>query len=91
MPRYLVQRSFPQGLRICPTAGGANAVAVAVANNAAEGVTWLHSYVSDDHRKTFCIYDGRSPEAVQAAALKNGLPIDRIDPVTVVDPYFYRA
>ena len=22
------------------------------------GVTWVHSYVSPDHRKTFCIYDG---------------------------------
>jgi hypothetical protein len=91
MPRYLVQRSFPQGLHIPVTADGANVCAAVVANNAVDGVTWLHSYVSEDHCKSFCIYDGPSSEAVHAAALKNGLPIDRLDVVRVLDPYFYRG
>jgi hypothetical protein len=91
MPRYLVQRSFPQGLRIPGTADGAKVCAAVVANNAVDGVTWVHSYVSEDHRNTFCIYDGPSTDAVHAAALKNGLPVDRIEPVTVLDPYFYRS
>jgi hypothetical protein len=91
MPRYLVKRSFPDGLRIPSTADGANACALVVDNNATEGVTWLHSYVSDDHRKTYCIYDGPTVDAVRAAAKKSGLAVDQIEPVTVLDPYFYRA
>jgi Nickel responsive protein SCO4226-like len=45
--------------------------------------------VSDDHRKTFCIYDGPDPEAIRKAAERNGLPIDCITRVSVLDPYFY--
>jgi hypothetical protein len=91
MPRYLVQRSFPEGLRIPATADGAKGCAVIVASNAQEGVTWVHSYVSDDHRKTYCIYDGPSVESVRAAARTSGMTVDHIEPVTVLDPYFYRA
>ena len=91
MPRYLVQRSFADGLRIPTTAAGAKVCATVIANNAAAGVTWVHSDVSDDLRKTFCIYDGPSVDAVRAAAQRNSLPVDSVQPVTVLDPYFYRA
>jgi len=61
-----------------------------VDNNAQDGVTWVQSYVTGDKRKTFCIYDGPTPDAVRSAAQRNGLPVDRITPVSVLDPYFYR-
>jgi hypothetical protein len=61
-----------------------------VGKNAQEGVTWVHSYVSNDKRKTFCIYDGPSPEAIRKTAQANGLPVDQITEVRVLDPYFYR-
>ena len=51
---------------------------------------WLHSYVSDDRTKTFCVYDGPSPEAIRRAAERNKLPVDHITEVRVLDPYFYR-
>jgi hypothetical protein len=50
----------------------------------------VHSYVSDDKRHTFCIYDAPSPEAIRKTATRNGLPVDRITEVRVLDPYFYR-
>jgi hypothetical protein len=90
MPRYLVQRTFPQGLQIPVTAAGARACATVVANNAENGVTWVHSYVSEDRCKTFCIYDAPSVDAVYAAARRNSMAVDSIQPVTVLDPYFYR-
>jgi hypothetical protein len=37
----------------------------------------------------FCVYDAPSPEAIRRAAERNGLPVDRITRVTVLDPYFY--
>jgi hypothetical protein len=90
MPRYLVERSFPEGLAIPVDEGGANACQVVVDGNATEGVTWVHSYVTPDKRTTFCVYDGPSPEAIRRAAEANQLPVDRITEVRVLDPYFYR-
>ena len=35
------------------------------------------------------MYDAPNPEAIRRAAERNGLPVDRITRVTVLDPYFY--
>ena len=91
MPRYLVQRTFADGLRFPIDETGRKTAAEIIARNSTEDVTWVHSYVSDDDRTTFCVYDAPSPEAVRAVAERNGLPVDRITMVTVLDPYFYRA
>ena len=91
MPRYLVERTFPEGLHIPVDSQGADVCATVVATNARSGVTWVHSYVSDDLRKTFCIYDAPTPDAIRATARDNNLPIDSITPVSVLDPYFYRG
>ncbi len=90
MPRFMIERTFPDGLNIPITEDGENAMMKVVRNNAEEQVTWVHSYVSDDKKKTFCVYDGPSPEAIRRVATKNGLPVDRITEVKVLDPYFYR-
>ena len=90
MPRYLVERTFPEGLQIPASDEGAAICLSVVNNNADDGVTWVHSYVSDDKTKTYCIYDGPNPEAIRKAATRNALPIDRITRVSVLDPYFYR-
>ncbi len=90
MPRYMVERTFPDGLQIPVTEEGATACLGVVERNAEQDVTWVHSYVSDDKQKTFCIYDGPSPEAIRTVAARNGLPVDQITKVSVLDPYFYR-
>ncbi len=59
--------------------------------NAKSGVTWVHSYVSEDLRKTYCVYDGPTPEAIRETAESNNLPTDKIIDVSVLDPYFYRS
>ncbi len=78
MPRYLVERDFPSGLSIPVNEEGAKACLAVVGNNAADGVTWIHSYVSTDKKKTFCIYDGPTPEAIRSVAGRNKLPVNRI-------------
>ncbi len=90
MPRFLVERTFPTGLQIPMTAEGAEACLGVVGRNAEVGVTWIHSYVTEDKGKTFCIYDGPNPEAIQRAAERTQLPVDRITRVNVLDPYFYQ-
>jgi len=91
MPRYMVERTFPEGLHIPVTNEGAAVCGNVVSRNAENGVTWVHSYVSDDLRKTFCVYDGPNPEAIRVVAEKNQLPVDRVTRVSVLDPYFYRG
>jgi hypothetical protein len=90
MPRYLVERTFPNGLEIPMNEEGANVCRTVVANNSEDLVTWVHSYVTDDKAKTFCIYDAPSPEAIRRVARKNNLPVDTITEVSVLDPYFYK-
>jgi hypothetical protein len=89
MPRYVVERAFPDGLGIPGGSEGAEACAVVVDRNADESVTWVQSYVSEDKRRTFCIYDAPTPEAIRKAASANEIPVDRITQVRVLDPYLY--
>jgi hypothetical protein len=90
MPRYVVERTFPEGLLIPVNNQGAQVCVTVIGNNAQDGVTWVHSYVTSDKMKTFCIYDAPSPEAIRKVAQRNSLPVDRITEVSVLDPYFYQ-
>jgi hypothetical protein len=90
MPRYIVQRTLPGGLHIPPAGAGADICTGVVARNAEQGVTWIHSYVSEDKQRTFCVYDAPSPEAIRRTAKRNELPVDQITQVRVLDPYFYQ-
>ena len=89
MPRYVVQRSFPDGRQIPFADGGAEVCQAVVEQNTEEGVTWLSSYVSEDQTRTFCVYDAPTPEAIRKTAAHNELPVDQITQVRVLDPYFY--
>jgi len=89
MPRYLVERDFVDGLVIPINAEGASASLDVVRKNAMQDVTWVHSYVSEDKNKSYCIYDGPNPEAIRNSAKKNSLPINKITEVRILDPYFY--
>jgi hypothetical protein len=89
MPRYLVERTFPGGWLVPAGHEGSETCLAAVERNADEGVTWLHSYVTDDGMKSFCIYEAPTPEAIRKTAVRNNLPVDRITEVRVLDPYAY--
>ena len=89
MARYIVERSFPEGFELPFGEAGVEICRGVVGINEHLGVTWIHSYVRDDRRSTFCVYDAPSPEAIRRAAERNGLPVERITRVTVLDPYFY--
>jgi hypothetical protein len=89
MPRYVVERIFEDGLLIPMSPEGQRICLGVVDNNLEANVTWVHSYVSDDKTKSFCIYDAPTPEAVRKAASRNNLPIEKITEVNVLDPYFY--
>jgi hypothetical protein len=91
MPRYLVERRFADAVQIPVDDPGVRAMHPVTDNNGHEGVTWLHSYVSPDKRRSFCVYDGPSPEAIRRAASRNKLPIHEISEVLVLEPYSYNV
>jgi hypothetical protein len=90
MKRFLVERTFPNGLIIPINEEGRMMCLSVVSNNAEDNVTWIHSYVTKDKKKTFCIYDAPSEAAIRKSAKANGLPVDNITEVSVLDPYFYK-
>ena len=53
MPRYLVERAFPEGLEIPVSNRGVEICQTVVQRNAELGVTWVHSYVSEDKKTTY--------------------------------------
>ncbi len=91
MPRYLVERTFPEGLEVPPGVEGRSILASIIACNTDRGVFWVHSFVALDRSRTFCLYDAPSPEAIRRTALSNGLPVDRITEIAVLDPFPYHA
>jgi hypothetical protein len=90
VPRYIVERTFADGVQIPADETGAAACLAVVASNLEDQVSWLHSYVSTDKRRTFCVYDAPSPEAIRRTAKRNKLPVEHITEVRVLDPYFYK-
>jgi hypothetical protein len=89
MPRYMVERDFPGEFQVPTDERGVRACLNVTEVNRNEEVFWLHSYVSEDKKKTFCVYEAPSPEAIRRAANRNKLPLTRITEVRVLDPYFY--
>ncbi len=76
MPRYLVERTFPDGLAIPITETGSATSRMVISRNAELAMTWLRSYLSGDRTRS-------SPAAICRTATHNRLPVDRIT------PYFY--
>ena len=89
MPRYFVERTFSDGFKLQANTEGALACIDIAGRNSERGVTWIHSYVTVGKRLTFCVWDAPTPEAIRAASQKNGLPVDRITEVRILDPYFH--
>jgi len=86
MNRYIVERTFPDGLDLPEGQALADLMTSIASGNREESVSWAHSYRSADKHKTFCVYDAPSPEAVRRAAERNSLPVDRITEVSVIEP-----
>ena len=77
MPIFMVERNYAEELE--PSIDVADGI---TRINAEEGVRWLYSFLSADKRKTYCLYEAPSPEAIRTAAARAGLPADVVVEVT---------
>lgn len=76
MPLFMVERRFADELDLTlDVADGVNRV------NDDEGVRWLYSFLSADKKKTYCLYEAPSAEAIRRAAVRAGIPADEITEV----------
>jgi hypothetical protein len=73
MPVFLIERNFAKQLEVTPE-GAAEINAI----NDEENVRWLISFLSTDRKKTFCLYEASSAEAILEAARRAGIPADEI-------------
>ncbi len=77
MPVFMIERRYADELDVtADSASGINRI------NDDEGVRWLYSFLSADKRKTYCLYEAPSAEAIRRAAERAGLPADVIVEVT---------
>lgn len=77
MPLFIIERQYADRLEV--TADAADRINRV---NADESVRWLYSFLSADKKKTYCLYEAPSAEAIRRAAERAGLPADVITEVT---------
>jgi hypothetical protein len=71
MPLYVIERTFAEQLDLT-----GDDVRLIENVNAEEGVRWLFSFLSADRRRSYCLYEAASADAITAAARRAGLPAD---------------
>jgi hypothetical protein len=77
MPIFMIERRYAEELEAsAELLDGINRI------NDEEGVQRLYSFLSADKRKTYCLYEAASPEAIRRAAARADLPADVIVEVT---------
>jgi hypothetical protein len=84
MPRFLIERNFAE--EVVATKEGADQIRQI---NDEEGVRWLFSFLSPDKRKTYCLYEAPSAEAIRIAARRANLPADVVIEVEELRPEMF--
>ena len=84
MPRFMIERNFAERLEM--TKEGTDRVNRI---NDEEGVKWLLTFLSADKRKTYCLYEAESVEAIRNAARRNDIPADVIIQVDEITPAMF--
>jgi Protein of unknown function (DUF4242) len=81
MPLFLIERNFAEKLEV--TRESAEGVKLI---NDDVGVHWLFSFLSADKKKTWCLYEADSAEAIREAARRADLPADVVVEVSEIRP-----
>lgn len=81
MALFLIERQFAEQLEMTAEV----AAAIKLVNDGV-GVNWLFSFLSADRKKTYCLYEGPSAEAIREAARRSNLPADVVIEVSELQP-----
>jgi hypothetical protein len=86
VPLYLIERTFAEQLELT-----SEDVRLIEDVNADEGVSWLYSFLTADRRRTYCLYEAPSPDAILAAARRANVPTDKVIEVDRFVPAEHRG
>jgi hypothetical protein len=84
MPLYVIERAFAEQLELT-----SSDVRLIEDVNADEGVRWLFSFLSADRRRSYCLYEAPSPDAIVSAARRAGIPADVVVEVSRISADMY--
>lgn len=82
MPLFLIERQFAERLQEQTPESLRRTTEI----NEAVGVDWVYSFLSADRKKTYCLYEAPSADAIRESARRLGLPADVIVEVSKIDP-----
>ena len=85
MPLFVIERHFAEQREM--TRDRASEIELI---NADVGVQWLFSFLSSDRKKSYCLYEAPSAEAIREAALRANVPANVIVEVSEVRPEAFR-
>jgi Protein of unknown function (DUF4242) len=84
MPLFLIERNFAEQLKV-----ERDDVVQVTQVNADVGIQWLFSFLSADKKKTYCLYEAPSAEAIREAARRLNVPADVIVEVGELRPEMF--
>jgi hypothetical protein len=84
MPRFLIERNYAEQLELSQ-----EGIDQVERINDDEGVKWIFSFLSSDKRKTYCLYEAPSAEAIRRAAERANIPADVITQVDEIGPAMF--
>jgi hypothetical protein len=84
MPLFLIERNFAEQLEVTR-----DHVMQVTRINADVGVQWPLSFLSADKKKTYCLYEAPSAEAIREAARRANVPADVIVEVGELRPEMF--
>src|SRR5690348_14218818 len=73
VPQFLIERNFAEQLEVTKEA----ASAIKEVNDELS-LRWVFSFLSADKKKTYCLYEAPSAEAIREAARRLNIPADTI-------------
>jgi hypothetical protein len=78
---YVIERNFAE--RLDPELLDRDGIKLV---NDEVGVRWIYSFLSADRKKSYCLYEAPSAEAIREAAARAGMPADVIVSVEQIGP-----
>ncbi len=84
MALFLIERNWAEQLEVTP-----EAAAEVTQINDDVGVRWLYSFLTGDKKKTYCLYEAVSAEAIREAARRANIPADVIVEVDQLNPAMF--
>jgi hypothetical protein len=81
VPLYIIEREFAEQLDL-----SGEDVRLIEDVNADEGVSWVFTFLTADRRRSYCLYEAPSPDAIVAAARRADVPADAIVEVGPASP-----